>query len=134
MAQRFVPQPYPLYAVAVMKAENPPRFELVSDPFDLVIGWWVNDEDGTALPALGDARASKAWDGPVFYEESRERAEALAKWWNKSDRRSARDAEFMELFARFERWTERMGERVEQWGERYEQWLQESGRSGSPKS
>ena len=34
----------PLYAVTVVQAENPGRFELTPEPIRLVLGWMHNDD------------------------------------------------------------------------------------------
>jgi hypothetical protein len=110
----FAPQPYPLYAIPLNTAEDPARFELTLDPVRLVLGW-VTGEDGAVLPALaGGAPAGTVWDGPVFYEETRERAEQAAKSIDKADRASTRDARMIALFDRWDAWTDRVSRRAEQ--------------------
>lgn len=99
-AAHFAPQPYPLFAVTLRKAENPARFELADDEPRLVLGW-VTGEVGTTLPALaGGGPAGAVWDGPVFFEETRERAERLAKEVGKADRATVRDGRLKALFDR----------------------------------
>ena len=67
------------------------------------------------LPALaGGAPAGTVWDGPVFYEETRERAEQTATSIDKADRASTRDARMMALFDRWDAWTDRVSRRAEQ--------------------
>jgi hypothetical protein len=85
----FVPQPYPLFAVTLRRVENPVRFELADDEPRLVLGWLTGGADPSqprpldqpdVLPALaGGGPLGTPWSGPIFYEETRERAEQLAK-------------------------------------------------------
>jgi hypothetical protein len=110
----FSPQPYPLYAIPLNRVDDPTRFELTSDPIRLVLGW-VTDDAGAVLPALaGGAPSGTVWEGPVFYEETRDRAEQTAKTIDKADRASVRDARMLALFHRWDAWAERVGDRVEQ--------------------
>jgi hypothetical protein len=108
MTARFVPQPYPLFAVTVVKAEDPVRFALPDDPVRLVLGW-VQDDDGTVLPALADSPSPTVWNGMVLYEQTRERAEATAKRWGKIERKMIRDARIMGLLNRFDRFDAYLG-------------------------
>lgn len=113
---RFNPQPYPLYAIPLNKADDPARFELTLDPIRLVLGW-VTDDDGEVLPVLaGGAPAGTPWNGPVFYEETRERAEQTAKNIDKADRSSIRDARMVALFDRWESWGARVEKRLDRIG------------------
>jgi hypothetical protein len=110
----FTPQQYPLYAVPLNKVADPARFELTIEPVRLVIGW-TTDDDGTVLPLLSSgAPAGTAWTGPVFYEETRERAEQTAKRVEKADRASVREARMTEVFDRWDSWTDRVSQRGEQ--------------------
>lgn len=101
MAQRFVPQPYPLFAVTGVPVEDPARLELTPEPVRLVLGWMV-DDDGTILPALADSPGPTTWDGVVLYEETRERAEATAKLLDRAERATVRDARMIAFFDRFD--------------------------------
>ncbi len=99
---QFVPQPYPLFAVTVRRAEDPVRFELADDEPRLVLGW-VTGEIGATLPALaGGGPTGTTWDGPVFFEETRERAERLAKEIGRSDRVTVREGKLKALFDRLD--------------------------------
>jgi hypothetical protein len=100
MAHSFIPQPYPLYAVTAVAAEEPARLELTDEPVRLVLGW-IQDADGTVLPALADSPSPTAWDGIVLYEETRERAEATAKLLERADRAALRDARLAKFLGRF---------------------------------
>src|SRR5215211_96066 len=101
MTGRFMPQPYPLYAVTIVKAEDPVRLVLTDEPVRLVLGWvHTDDEDATVLPALEGMPSPTVWNGMVFYEETRERAEATAKEMEKADRAMIRDARIMRFLER----------------------------------
>ena len=106
MAQRFVPQPYPLYAVTVVGVDSPPRFELTAEPVRMVLGWMV-DDDGTVLPALAGSPALTIWDGAVIYEETRQRADATAKLFGKADRSAVRDSRVLALLDRVDSFLDR---------------------------
>jgi hypothetical protein len=104
MTASFHPQPYPLYAVTIEKANEPSRFQLTDayDPVRLVIGW-RSDEHGDVTPLLaGGHPGGTPWTGPVFYEETRDRAVQTAKEIAKADRSTVRDARVMEALALLE--------------------------------
>src|SRR4051794_40065332 len=105
MTGQFTPQPYPLFAVTVEKSEGEPRFELTSEPVRLVLGW-VQQDDGTVLPMLAGSPLT-AWDGPVLFEETRERAEATAKAVDKADRTVVRDVKILAFLDRFDQYLNR---------------------------
>lgn len=117
MAISFVPQPYPLFAVTLRKVDNPSRFELADDEPRLVLGWVTGDlgEPGVlgparTLPALaGGGPTGTPWDGPVFFEETRDRAEQLASQIGKADRAAVRDAKVKTLFDRLDGWLRERG-------------------------
>ena len=103
MTVSFQPQPYPLYAVTIERAEEPLRFRPTEDPVRLVIGWRV-DEQGEPTPVLGGGGPSGVtWTGPVFYEETRDRAERLVKEVAKGDRAAIREARWKEAIAWMDR-------------------------------
>lgn len=103
----------PLFAVPLRQATDPARFELTVSPVRLVLGW-VTAEDGTALPALdGGAPGEMVWDGPILYEETRERAEQIAKTVDQAERASVRDARVLALFERWDAWMDGVSRRVE---------------------
>lgn len=105
MTVSFHPQPYPLYAITIEKAGEPSRFQLADayEPVRLVIGWRVND-DGHATPLLaGGQPGGTPWTGAVFYEDSRDRAEEMAKQLVKADRSTVREARVMEAIEWLER-------------------------------
>jgi hypothetical protein len=95
MTGSFQPQPYPLFAVTSEKVENPSRFQLTDpdDPVHLVLGWH-SDVEGKATPILAYGKpGGTAWTGPIFYAETRERAEEIAKQVAKTDRHDVRYAQ-----------------------------------------
>jgi hypothetical protein len=108
----FVPQPYPLFAVTLRRVENPVRFELADDEPRLVLGWLTGGADPSqprpldqpdVLPALaGGGPLGTPWNGPIFYEETRERAEQLAKEVAKADRATVREGKLRALFDRLD--------------------------------
>ncbi|GIE89089.1 hypothetical protein [Actinoplanes regularis] len=106
MPASFVPQPYPLFAVILRKVDDPARFELADDEPRLVLGWITGDL-GQTLPALaGGSPSGTVWDGPVFFEETRERAERLAKEVGRADRAAARSAKVVASMDRLDPWFE----------------------------
>ncbi|WP_405098338.1 hypothetical protein [Micromonospora sp. NBC_01412] len=114
MTASFAPQPYPLYAVPLNRADDPARFELTTDPVRLVLGW-IADDDGIVLLTLaGGAPGGTPWDGPIFYEETRDRAEQTAKSIDKADQASIRDARLLAALDRWENWSDRVSQHVEQ--------------------
>ena len=118
----FAPQPYPLFAIPLNPADDPPRFELTFTPVRLVVGWVTTDDK--VLPAFGSGDLGEmVWDGPVLYEETRERAEQTAKNVDRAERVSVRDARMIALFERWDAWAGRLGQRVEQVSQRVEQHL-----------
>lgn len=107
MPSQFVPQPYPLYAVTLQKADEPARFEPADDEPRLVLGW-VTDDEGTTLPALvGGSPAGTVWDGPVFYEADLNRAEKLIAQVGKAGRAAVRDEKIQTLLALVEKTVQR---------------------------
>jgi hypothetical protein len=98
---RFQPQPYPLFAVPLKKADAPARFELAAiDPVQLVIGW-VTVNDGITLPALSNGvPVGTPWSGPVLLEETRKRAESVAEEIEKAGRSTVRTARLEALIER----------------------------------
>jgi hypothetical protein len=105
VAARFDAQPYPLYAVTIEKASEPNRFQLADtyEPVRLVIGWRT-DDDGDVTPLLaGGQPGGTPWTGPVFYEETRDRAEQMAKQIEKADRSTVREARVIEALEWLER-------------------------------
>lgn len=88
------------------------RFELGDEEPRLVLGWLTGSADPgrprpigelDVLPALaGGGPLGTQWDGPVFYEETRERAEQLAKEVAKADRASVREGKLRALFDRLD--------------------------------
>jgi hypothetical protein len=106
MTVSFHPQPYPLYAVTIEKVEHPARFQLTDEPVRLVIGWRA-DEQGTVTPLLaGGSPGGTPWTGPVFYEETRDRAEETARQVAKGDRSAVRGARVVEAAAWIDRNTQ----------------------------
>jgi hypothetical protein len=102
----FVPQPYPLFAATLRKVDDPARFELADEEPRLVLGW-VGGDVGQTLQALaGGGPSGTVWDGPVFFEETRERAERLAKEVGKADRAAVRSAKIMASLDRVDAWLE----------------------------
>lgn len=111
MAGCFVAQPYPLFAVTVVKADDPLRLVLSSEPVRLVLGW-VQDEEGKVLPALDGAPSPQVWDGMVLYEETRERAEATARQFERAGQAAVRDARVAAFLARVEAGVDRVTSRM----------------------
>jgi hypothetical protein len=101
MTQRFVAQPYPLFAVTLVRADNPLGLALASQPIRLVLGW-VEDDEGKVLPALEDSPSPVVWDGMLLYEVTRERAEATAKQLERADRAAARDTRILGFISRMD--------------------------------
>lgn len=107
MPGSFIPQPYPLFAVTLRKVDDPARFELADDEPRLVLGW-VSGDLGRTLPALaGGGPTGTVWDGPVFFEETRERAERLTKEVGKADRAAVRGAKVISMLDRIDTWMEK---------------------------
>src|SRR3954470_2285913 len=103
MTVSFYPQPYPLYAVTIEKVEDPARFRLTDEPVRLVIGWRADDQ-GDVTPLLaGGGPGGTPWTGPVFYEETRDRAEQMAKQIVKADRSTIREARVLDALDWLER-------------------------------
>jgi hypothetical protein len=105
MTVSFHPQPYPLYAVTIEKATEPSRFQLTDayDPVRLVIGW-LTDDQGDVTPLLAGGRpGGTPWTGPVFYEDTRDRAEQMAKQIVKADRSTVREARVLDALDWLER-------------------------------
>lgn len=113
MPESFTPQPYPLFAVTLRRVPEPLRFELVDAEPRLVLGWLtggsvdrprgINDPD--VLPMLaGGGPVGTAWNGPVLFEETRERAEQTAKEIAKADRAAVREGRLRALFDRVGTW------------------------------
>jgi hypothetical protein len=88
--QNFIPQPYPLFAVIVERAENPLRFEPAFDPIRLVLGWSLGDL-GRPLPVLAGTPQPQVWIELVIYQETRERAEATVNEFAKAARSETRN-------------------------------------------
>lgn len=109
VSDSFIPQPYPLFAVTLNRVAEPLRFELADAEPRLVLGWLtgavVDDPRGLNDPAVlpmlaGGGPVGTAWDGPVLFEETRERAEQTAKEVAKADRSTVREARLRALFDR----------------------------------
>ncbi|GAA3299019.1 MULTISPECIES: hypothetical protein [Dactylosporangium] len=105
MTASFHPQPYPLYAITIEQVGDPAHFQLTDEPVRLVIGW-RGDEQGNATPLLGGGSpGGTPWTGPVFYEETRDRAEETARQVAKGDRSAIRGARVVEAAAWIDRLT-----------------------------
>lgn len=114
MSQSFTPQPYPLFAVTLNRVPDPLRFELADAEPRLVLGWLTGGgspdrprriDQPDVLPMLaGGGPVGTAWEGPVLFEETRERAEQTAKEIAKADRATVREGRLRALFDRVGTW------------------------------
>jgi hypothetical protein len=112
--ESFTPQPYPLFAVTLKQVPDPLRFELADAEPRLVLGWLTGGgspnrvrriDQPDVLPMLvGGGPVGTAWEGPVLFEETRERAEQTVKEIAKADRAAVREGKLRALFDRVGTW------------------------------
>lgn len=88
MKDRFVPQPYPVYAIPLQTADFPARFRAEQCGVQLVVGW-LTDDDNKVWPTLGSVNPYR---GPVIFVESREIAERTVALLNRGDAEAIREA------------------------------------------
>jgi hypothetical protein len=98
----FVPQPYPLYALTLVKLDHPTRFEPTDPPVRLVVGWTASGNDGALpLPVLA-YNGLTVWEGIASYYPDRDTAEAMGRQFAKASRQEMRGQALKDLFAAFE--------------------------------
>jgi len=98
----FTPQPYPLYALTLVKQDNPVRFQPTEPAVRLVVGWVAGDDAALARPVLAGVDGLTAWDGIASYYPARETAEAMATQFAKASRSEVRSQRVQDWLAAFE--------------------------------